>query len=55
MNTWKVLSGAVIAAGTVGFLFLGGTAAGAGAIVSAAVILVGAGIALWQAITKGKE
>ena len=42
----KIVSAGAIAAGSIGFVLLGGTEAGAGAILSASVIALGAVTAL---------
>lgn len=48
----NMVSGGVIAVGVVGFILTGGTEADASVISSAAVILIGAVTALWNAIKK---
>lgn len=47
---WNVVSAVTIAVGVVGFVVTGGTEAGADVVLTCAVALVGAGIALWNAI-----
>lgn len=49
-NVWKIVSACVMVVGAIGFVALGGTEGQALGIVTLAVALVAAAVALWKAI-----